>query len=162
MRKKRFDTIGLYEVIEKHRTTIGLTKRELARRAGISAFVFSRLAKGKDVNIHSLAAICSILRIGIDRFTSRHESTEIALAARRMPEISSRLRDCSRSIGLISFPIANISDGGLGTDEADMIAIARMIRLADASCTQCREIIGKLEDMVGILGKLQKQGEGDE
>lgn len=51
--------------LESHRTTAGLTIKELARRAGKSRAVIYRLERGEDTSLTSLLAVTAALGLSL-------------------------------------------------------------------------------------------------
>lgn len=98
-----FDNRGFYRALDAERTARGLTWRQVAEAARVSASTLTRMGQGRRPDVDSLAALCRWSGLDADAFMRpRGES-----------------KDAPEPLALISSSLR--SDPNLSADAADLI-----------------------------------------
>ncbi|MDX5595288.1 helix-turn-helix domain-containing protein [Pseudovibrio sp. SPO723] len=63
-----FDAEGFYSALDAHRTSLGITWKKLADKAGVSASTLTRMGQGKRPDVDTLAALASWSGIDVKKF----------------------------------------------------------------------------------------------
>lgn len=71
MPKNQFDAEAFYAVLDAQRQSKGLTWKEVAQKAGVSASTLTRMAQGKRPDVDTTAALLAWSGLSMDSFVKR-------------------------------------------------------------------------------------------
>lgn len=90
MKKTRFDTDGFYAALDSQKESRGLTWKEVAKEAKISASTLTRMGQGKRPDVDSLTALARWSGLSADKFIGN--SGKNAFKADPLAQITTILR----------------------------------------------------------------------
>lgn len=85
-----FDAEGFYASLDAHRSSLGITWKKLAEKAGVSASTLTRMGQGKRPDVDTLAALAAWS--GIDAKKFYKSAQPIRERADTLAEITTLLR----------------------------------------------------------------------
>ncbi|MGI8709391.1 MAG: helix-turn-helix domain-containing protein [Acidimicrobiales bacterium] len=87
-RRGAFDAEAFYKALDLQRGTIGMTWKDVASEAGVSASTLTRMKQGKRPDVDSMAALASWAGLDLDDYVLGDERGQ----AESLPRISALLR----------------------------------------------------------------------
>ena len=80
-RTSRFDVDALHAAMDSQRRSRGLTWKEVAAESGVSASTLTRLSRGRQPDVNSLAALTVWLGISADHFMRAGQVAQFGTAS---------------------------------------------------------------------------------